>query len=142
MGAIEIILGGLIGAAVCALVCLLTAFFAQIAMRLVVKRMPSYGKAYVVVFKITLISFYLNLFLQQLYVLNERLIYLSMPLAFLLWIGLNSLLYGKWFTRRQKPIGFVKGLLVNLVVSGFTFILGLVVTLPIILMTLSNASAE
>lgn len=141
MEAIGLILGLLITVGICALVCLLTALFAQWAMKIVVKRMPQYGKAYAIVFKITLIGMAINVLLGQLVQLSDSLVYVTAPLSFLIWLLLYSYLFGIWFTRNHHPIGFVKGLLVNLIVSGLSFVLGLVVIVPLFLFYYSNGMA-
>ncbi|MDP0494725.1 MAG: hypothetical protein Q7Q73_00830 [Verrucomicrobiota bacterium JB024] len=128
----------LIGVVMCALLSLLFALFAQWAMKFVVKRMPAYGKAYVVVFKITLIGFIISVLLQQVAMLSPTMVFVTIPLNLIIWLGGYSYLYGIWFTHRHKPIGFVRGLLVNLVISLFAFVLGLIVAIPFFFLAVSQ----
>ncbi len=131
MEAIGLIFALLIGVGMCAFLCLITAVFAQWAMKIVTRHMTGYGKAYGIVFKVTLIGFAINILLGQLVQLKPVLVYATTPTGILLWLLLNSYLFGIWFTRRHEPIGFVKGLLVNLIVTAFSLVLVLIIAIPL-----------
>jgi hypothetical protein len=70
--------------------------------------------------------------------LSPTMVFVTIPLHLIIWLGGYSWLYGIWFTYRHKPIGFVRGLLVNLVVSLFAFVLGLIVAVPFFFLIVSH----